>query len=77
VFCPQRGTWAGEIAPHARGESHQRTFPLRLLRSGVRPGASRRSRLMQQIRLVATGNRTFVAGVDPPGFACGVNINSG
>jgi len=32
---------------------------------------------VQQIRLVATGNRTFAAGVDPPGFACGVNINSG
>jgi len=32
---------------------------------------------MQQIRLVATGNRTFAAGIYPPEFACGVNINSG
>jgi hypothetical protein len=32
---------------------------------------------VQQIRLVATGNQTFAAGIDPPGFACGVNINSG
>jgi len=32
---------------------------------------------MHEIRLVATGNRTLVAGVDPPGFARGVNINSG
>jgi hypothetical protein len=77
VFCPQCAIWAAESARLARDEARQRPFHLRLLRSGAMHCASGRSRLMRQMRLVTTGNRTFVAGADPTGRACAVTIGSG